>query len=73
MCFVEAGILSAFFSQLSGRELHCVQTSCESMGTECNRFVLGLSERLKPAESWVEENLDHAAIMERLCHQTMDS
>lgn len=73
ICFVEAGILSAFFSQLSGRELHCVQTSCESMGAECNRFVLGLSERLKPAESWVEENLDHTAIMERLCHQTIGS
>ena len=67
MCFAEAGILSAFFSQLSGRDLHCVQTSCESMGAECNHFIVGLSERLKPAEAWLEEEQDHLTIMERLC------
>jgi hypothetical protein len=67
MCFTEAGILSAFFSQLTGRDLHCVQTSCESMGAECNHFVLGLSDRIKPAEAWLEEGQDHPTIMERLC------
>ena len=67
LCFLEAGILSAFFSQLTGRDLHCVQTSCESMGAECNHFLLGLSGRLKPAEAWLEEGQDHATIMERLC------
>jgi predicted hydrocarbon binding protein len=68
MCFAEAGILSAFFSQLTGRELHCTQTACESMGAECNYFVLGLAERVKPAEAWLEEGQDHDTIMERLCH-----
>lgn len=67
MCFAETGILSSFFSQLCGRNLHCVQTACESMGDECNHFVLGLSERLKPVEAWLEEGQDHATIMERLC------
>jgi hypothetical protein len=67
MCFVEAGILSAFFSQLSGRELHCVQTSCESMGADCNHFILGLSDRLKPVEAWLAEGQDYATIMNRLC------
>jgi hypothetical protein len=67
MCFAEAGILSAFFSQLTGRDLHCVQTSCESLGAECNYFLLGLAERLKAAEAWLEEQQDHATIMERLC------
>ena len=66
MCFAEAGILSAFFSQLTGQDLHCVQTSCESMGAECNHFILGLAERIKPAEAWLEEQQDHATIMERL-------
>ena len=66
MCFAEAGILSAFFSQLTGVDLHCVQTSCESMGAECNHFILGLSKRLKPVEAWLEEQQDHTTIMERL-------
>ncbi|MGD1918880.1 MAG: V4R domain-containing protein [Pleurocapsa sp.] len=65
-CFLEAGIFSAFFSGLTGRNLHCVQTSCESMGAESNRFVVGILNRLKPVESWLEENQDHETIMKRL-------
>lgn len=67
-CFAEAGLLSVFFSQLTGQTLHCVQTSCESMGAEHNTFVLGLPERVKVAEAWLEEGHDHATVMERLCH-----
>ncbi|NDJ19868.1 V4R domain-containing protein [Myxacorys almedinensis] len=65
--FLEAGILSAVFSQLAGRELHCVQTSCESLGSDCNRFVIGLQKRLDSAEAMVEKQLDHESIMPRLC------
>ncbi|HIK53588.1 MAG TPA: 4-vinyl reductase [Synechococcales cyanobacterium M55_K2018_004] len=66
VCYLEAGILAAFFSQISGRELHCVQTTCESMGADCNRFILGLPKRLEPAETMVT-NLDHDAILKHLC------
>lgn len=65
-CAVEAGLFSAFFSQLTGRDLHCVQTACESLGADINTFVLGLTERLKPAEAWQMEGQDHATIMMRL-------
>ena len=65
-CFLEAGIFSAFFSELTGRNLNCVQTSCESMGAECNHFVVGLLERLKPIEAWLEEGHDHGTIIELL-------
>lgn len=65
-CFLEAGVLSAFFSQLTGRELHCVQTTCESLGADCNRFILALPKRLEPAETMVT-NLDHDTIMQQLC------
>lgn len=65
-CYLEAGVLSSFFSNLTGRELHCVQTTCESTGADCNRFVLGLPKRLEPAETMVT-NLDHDAIMQELC------
>lgn len=66
-CFLEAGALSAFFSQLVGKELHCIQTTCESMEADCNRFILGLTRRLEPAEAMVESRLEHDTILERLC------
>lgn len=65
-CSLEAGILSSFFSQLTGRDLHCVQTSCESMGADCNRFVLGLEKRLEPADAMVTAGQSHDAIMQQL-------
>ena len=67
ICSLEAGVLAAFFSQLTGKELHCVQTSCESLEADCNRFILGLAPRLKPAEIMVEEHLGHDAIVAQLC------
>jgi predicted hydrocarbon binding protein len=67
VCFLEAGILSSFFSQLTGRDIHCLQTTCESLGADCNRFVIGLAERLKPAEAWVTEGQEHQNIMAQLC------
>ncbi len=67
MCFLEAGILSAFFSKLTGDKLHCIQTTCESMGANSNYFVIGLAERIKPLEAWREEGYDHDKIMELLC------
>ena len=66
-CFLEAGLLSAFFSQLSGTNLDCVQTACESLGANSNLFVLGLAQRLKPAETMIEEGESHSAILQRLC------
>ena len=67
VCFFETGILSSFFSQLTGRELQCLQTTCESLGADCNHFVLGLAQRLKPAEAWIQEALEHETIMNQLC------
>jgi uncharacterized protein len=67
VCFLETGALSSFFSQLTGKELGCVQTSCESLGSDCNRFVLGLTNRIAAAETMVEEGLEHDFIMQKLC------
>lgn len=61
---LESGILQSFFSQLTGRELTCVQTSCESLGADCNRFVLGLENRLQSVPSLVQEGQPHEAIMQ---------
>ncbi|MBD3880478.1 4-vinyl reductase [Phormidium tenue FACHB-886] len=65
-CYLEAGVLSSFFSQLTGRDLHCLQTTCESMGADCNRFVLGLTKRLEPAETMIA-TASHDELMQRLC------
>lgn len=65
-CFVEAGILSSFFSQLTGKELHCVQTACQTLGAPSNYFVIGLEKRVQKAEAWRGEGQDHNTIMDRL-------
>lgn len=67
ICSLEAGVLSVFFSELTSRELHCVQTTCESMGADCNRFVLGLEPRVSLADPLISQGLDHQTIMEKLC------
>lgn len=73
MGYVESGILSAFFTQLTGRNLDSVQTRCESMGEMQNQFVLGMTERLKAIDAWLQEGHDHDTIMERLCGQPTPS
>ncbi|MEM7770311.1 MAG: V4R domain-containing protein [Cyanobacteria bacterium P01_E01_bin.6] len=65
-CFLESGVLTSFFSQLTGRDLKCVQTTCESMGADCNQFVIGLIKRMKPAEEMVAQGLNHDDIMAQL-------
>ena len=65
-CFIEAGLLSAFFSELSGAELHCVQTTCESLGADSNQFILGLAKRLEPAEAMIAQGQTHTAILQSL-------
>ena len=65
-CFMEAGLLAAFFSELSGTSLHCIQTSCESLGAKSNLFILGLAARLNPAEAMVKDQKSHTIILQRL-------
>jgi uncharacterized protein len=69
-CFLETGILQSFFSQLTGRDLFCLQTTCESMGQPSNQFILGLEKRLKSAEVMVEQRRSHADIMEALIRES---
>ncbi len=71
-CYVEAGLLSSFFTGLTGQKLFCIQTTCESLGSDKNHFVLGLPDRVKRAEAWLQEKHDHATIMERLCQGQLE-
>ncbi|MGP1375334.1 MAG: V4R domain-containing protein [Almyronema sp.] len=70
VCYLEAGILQAFFSQLTGRELACMQLTCESLGADCNYFVLGLEHRLKPAAAMVAAGKSYTEIMSALSQQS---
>jgi uncharacterized protein len=65
-CFIEAGLLSAFFSELSESDLHCVQVACESLGASSNWFILGLKKRLQSVPTMVEQGQTHTAIMQSL-------
>ncbi|NEQ52925.1 MAG: 4-vinyl reductase [Leptolyngbya sp. SIO3F4] len=67
--FLETGALQAFFSELSGETLHCVQTACESLGAEENCFVLGIQDRLTVAEIGVDQSLSHNEIIDLLLNQ----
>ncbi len=66
---LERGILEIFFSQLTGREIICVQTSCTTRGDDANRFVLGLEKRLQPAAALVANGQSHQSIMQALVQQ----
>ncbi|MFM2429417.1 MAG: hypothetical protein RLZZ511_630 [Cyanobacteriota bacterium] len=67
VCALESGILAAFFSELSGQDLTCLQTRCESLGADRNYFVIGAKSRLLMAEVLVEQQMSHDAIMTKLC------
>lgn len=66
---LERGILEIFFSQLTGRELRCVQTSCTSKGDDCNRFILGLEKRLDNVETLLGQGQSHQSVMQALIQQ----
>jgi uncharacterized protein len=64
--YLEAGILTSFFTRLTGRELLAVQTTCESLGANCNTYIIGLSARLQIVDSFLAEGLTHETILERI-------
>jgi len=66
---LERGIIEIFFTQLTGRELRCVQTSCTAKGDDCNRFVIGLEKRLEPVASLLMQGQSHQAVMQTLTQQ----
>lgn len=66
---LERGILEIFFSQMTGRELTCVQTSCTTKGDDSNRFILGLGKRLQAVNGLVANGQAHASIMQVLIKQ----
>ncbi|NJL84938.1 MAG: 4-vinyl reductase [Leptolyngbyaceae cyanobacterium SM1_1_3] len=70
VCYLEAGILQAFFGQLTGRELSCVQLTCEALGADYNYFVLGLEHRLKPAAAMVAAGKSYTEVMAALSQQS---
>ncbi len=65
-CYMEAGVLASVFSALSGRALSCVQTTCESLGADRNRFIITTAERLQSCADWIRKGMSHAEIVDKL-------
>lgn len=61
-----AGIFASLFSHLAQQELDCVQTSCESKGAECSRFLLSAPARLSDVASEVRGGSSHEQVLARL-------
>lgn len=61
-----AGVLSAIFSETSGRDLDCHETQCLAMGAPCCTFVVGLSARVADVPDWVKAGQNHDAVLGRL-------
>ncbi|OIP70692.1 MAG: 4-vinyl reductase [Oscillatoriales cyanobacterium CG2_30_44_21] len=64
--YLEAGVLTSFFSRLTGRELLAVQVTCESLNAECNTYIVGLPERLGIVDSFLAEGLSYEVILQRI-------
>lgn len=57
-----AGLIGAFFSTLTGKDLDATQTSCVSCGAEENVFLVGLGTRVQLIQDWVRKGRSHAEI-----------
>ncbi|GAB4210862.1 MAG: hypothetical protein OHK0012_02240 [Synechococcales cyanobacterium] len=66
MGYLEAGMLATWFSQLTGRELNCVQTTSMVLGAPVDTFVITAAERLKDAETWVDNGQTHDQVVQQL-------
>ncbi|MBC7473224.1 MAG: hypothetical protein H7263_02950 [Candidatus Sericytochromatia bacterium] len=61
------GMLPAIFSDLSGKDLECYQTSYQVFGNETlTTFVLGIPSRLKKINEMLKEELGHDEIVKKL-------
>lgn len=64
--FLEAGLFATWFSQLTGRDLGCVQTSSEATGSASEQFIVTTADRLKAAESWVDAGQTHEQVLQKV-------
>jgi uncharacterized protein len=66
-CHLEAGIFAGWFSAWTSEPLTSLQTACISQVAPKNMFLIAKTSRLQPVKAWVQSNLTHAQILERLC------
>jgi len=61
-----AGLLASLVSELAGRELECVQTTCKSVGSDRCVFLVGIKSRIDLINTWVRQGRSHATIVESI-------
>ncbi len=70
---IVSGLLGELFNQMSDREdIVCYETECISRGDNHCSFVMGISSRLKPVASWIDEGISQSEIVSRLETATVE-
>ncbi|BDM83701.1 V4R domain-containing protein [Acaryochloris marina] len=66
VCHIYAGLFAGFFSQLTQKELSCIETQCYAMGETYCKFLLGKKNRIDAATFWQNEGANAKDIATRL-------
>ncbi len=66
VCALEAGVLTSFFCEITGKDITCIELACECAGAERNCFVVGLSKRLQGVDLMLEQHQTPTEILENL-------
>jgi uncharacterized protein len=66
VCFLYAGLFAGFFTELTKRQLSCIEIQCHSMGAAHCTFLLGAPDRISAAASWLRQGATAEEILQRL-------
>jgi predicted hydrocarbon binding protein len=61
-----AGVLSAILSDISGRDLECLEIACRSKGDLRCHFLAGIKPRVGVVREWVKQGRSRAQIVEAI-------
>jgi len=64
--YIVAGMLGAFFSELSGVELDCIEVTTPLLGAESSRFYITDTDRIASLSTLIEEGMSEDEIRQRL-------
>lgn len=65
--YILQGFLGGLFSELFGKDLSCYQTDYKRYGTySISNFIISIEERMKDIESWINNNLSHEDIYQKV-------
>ncbi len=69
--YIIAGVLASIVSDLSGRELECVEITCRSKGDQRCAFLTGLGSRVDIVSQWVKQGRSRSEIVAAITSNTL--